>query len=128
MAEIRTTVPSRMGVDIAYTLAAVDATLDPVIVHAAGVQIVEIFRELVPHPVHQGDVPGCVPLRLVRNALFHLPPPIFDAAIRQMEAADEPPVEITYMDHPTPADIAGAVVTVTDGDVYLCNQLGLIEA
>lgn len=121
-----------MGDDVAYTLATIDATFDHQVVELAARLIVETFRELVKSAAHQGDLPGTVRIRHVRRALDfpprQLPRELFDAAIRWLEQLDEPPVEITYLDDPTPADVAAAVVTPhPGGEVYLSNQLGLIE-
>lgn len=119
----------QLGVDLPFTLAAVDACYDEEALEMAATKIVEVFHALVVDPATpQGDVPGCVPLRLVRRALSHQPRELFDAAIRWLDALDEPPVEVSLLDRPGPSDIAeGVLLADATGDLYIATQLGLIE-
>jgi hypothetical protein len=116
--------------DLESALARVDALFEASAVELAAGKIVESFRELVANPATprgHNEPAGCIPLRLVRRSLGHQPRELFDAAVRWLLTLDEPPVEITNLSLPLPADLAEAVVAVVDGDVYLCDQLGLME-
>lgn len=115
--------------DLEGSLARVDGLFDTYAVEMAGSKIVEVFRELVADPTTlPGEAAGCIPLRLVRRALNHQPRELFDAAVRWLLTLDEPPMEITSLDLPLPADVAEAVIAVIDGEVFLCDQLGLMES
>lgn len=116
-----------VGLDIPHTLAVVDAALSSDLIELVAAQIVQRVRELAADPANHTETAGCIPLRLVRDT-YGARREYFDAAIRRMDAMDGPPIEITYMDNPTPADIAAAVLTPgpTPGEMFLSNQLAPI--
>jgi len=113
------------GLDLAQTYAAADAELDTAQVEATAARIVAAYRELVTDPANHGETAECVPLRLVRTALTD-PREYVDAALRWLDTqpAGQPIAEISYMSHPTPADMAHAVfAAVADDEYYMANLL-----
>ena len=101
-----------MGFDYGQIYAAADAALDPGQVQATATRIIEAYRTLDVDPAVRAETSIGVPLRLVRAALAD-PREYVDAALRFLdsedrEAAGFPFVEITYLDEPTPADMAAA--------------------
>ena len=123
-----------MGFDYGQIYAAADAALDPGEVQATATRIIETYRTLVTDPATQPETPGCVPLRLVRAALAD-PREYVDAALRFLDSEDRedagfPFVEITFLDAPTPADMAAAAfLPLPDGsdEAYMVTVIALAD-
>jgi hypothetical protein len=126
MSEYRTYIT--MGDDYARVYAAADAALDPAEVRATADRIIAAYRALLVDPANRAEGEFSVPLRLIRAALDDAREYV-DAALRWLDT--HPPgvpfVESTWLDDPTPADMAAAVfIAIPDQDeAYMVNLISL---
>ncbi len=119
-----------MGFDYAHVYAAADAALEPEQVQATAARIIEAYRQLEPTAAVRAETSIGVPLRLIREVLVQDPRECVDAALRYLDTQPDglPFVEITWLDDPTPADMAAACfIALPDGadEAYMVTLLAM---
>jgi hypothetical protein len=116
-----------MGENYAQLYAEADAALELEQIEATATRIIEAYRTLDVDPAVRAETSLGVPLRLIRTALND-PREYVDAALRHLDTqpAGFPFVEITWLDDPTPADMAAACfIALPDGadEAYMVTLL-----